>query len=281
MSFGKAESARCSRAGFVERTLTGINGALERSLFADRIARQPGWLQALDPRLKVLSMLALLIATSLSHSLGVLAALYIGTLALAAASKIPMNFFLRRVWLAVLVFTGVVALPALFLTPGPAVLHLPLGLAITQTGLTSAAFLLLRVGTSVSLAALLVLTTPWNSVLKALGVLQIPDVIVLVFGMTYRYIHLLLHLSSDMFLSRKSRLIRPLPGVEQRKLAAATAGVLLGKSLQMSSEVYMAMESRGYRGYPRTLHAFRLARRDWIAAGMALAIAAAAIWLGR
>ncbi len=178
-------------------------------------------------------------------------------------------------------FTGVITLPALFLTPGPAALALPLGLTVTQTGLTSAAFLLLRVGASVSLAALLVLSTPWNSVLKALGVLRIPDVIVLILGMTYRYIHLLLHLTSDMFLSRQSRLIRPLPSAEQRKLAAATAGVLLGKSLQISGEVYLAMESRGYRGYPRTLDTFRFRRRDWAAAAVVVVVATAAVWLGR
>ncbi len=269
------------REGFVEHTLTGINSALEQSLFAERIARQRGLLQSLDPHLKVLAALALLIAVSLSHSLGVLAALYLCALGLAAASKIPVGFFIRRVWLAVLVFTGVIALPALFLTPGPAWFRLPPELIVTQTGAMSAAFLLLRVGTSVSLAALLVLTTPWNSVLKALGVLRIPGVIVLMFGMTYRYIHLLLHLTNDMFLSRKSRLIRPMSGAEQRKLAGATAGVLLGKSLQISSEVYLAMESRGYRGYPRTLDTFRFTRRDWIAAGLVLVTAAAAIWLGR
>ncbi len=275
------ETGKRRREGFVERSLTGVNEALERSLFADRIARQRGLLQTLDPRLKLVATLALLVAVSLSRNPGVLAALYLSTLALAAASKIPLEYFVRRAWLAVLLFTGMIALPALFLTPGPAWLHLPLGLTLTQTGATSALFLLLRVGASVSLAALLVLTTPWNSVLKALGVLGLPGVVVLVFGMTYRYIHLLLHLTSDMFLSRKSRLIRPPAGAEQRRLAAAMAGVLLGKSLQISSEVYLAMESRGYRGYPRTLDTFHFTRRDWIAAGIVLAVAAAAVWLGR
>ncbi len=280
MSLPAAQTGRRRRAGFVERTLTGINDTLEQSLFAERIARRHGLLQSLDPRLKALATLALLLSISLSHNLAVIAALYLVTLALAAASQVPLGFFIRRVWLAVLVFTGVIALPALFLTPGPIAAQLPLGLAITQTGLTTAAFLLLRVCASVSLAALLVLTTPWNGVLKALGVLRIPDVIVLILGMTYRYIHLLLHLTHDMFLSRQSRLIRPLQSAEQRRLAAATAGVLLGKSLQISSEVYLAMESRGYRGYPRTLDTFRFRRRDWIATAVAALVTAAAIWLG-
>ena len=184
----------------------------------------------------------MLLAVGLSRNLLVILALYFLALALAFFSKIPLAFFVKRVWLFIPFFTGVIALPALFITPGPVLAHLPLGLVITQTGLTTALFLLLRVGTSVSLAVLLVLTTPWNSVLKALGVLRVPAVIILILGMTYRYIHLLLHLTNDMFLSRKSRLLRRMNGPEERRLIAATSGTLLNKSLQVSSEVYLAMQ---------------------------------------
>ena len=146
-----------------------INHTMEQSLFAETTARQPGWLQQLDPRLKILSMLLVLLAVSLSRNLLVILVLYFLVLGLAFFSKIPLGFFVKRVWLLIPFFTGVVALPALFITPGSILVHLPLGLVITRTGLTTALFLLLRVGTSVSVAVLLVLTTPWNSVLKASG----------------------------------------------------------------------------------------------------------------
>ena len=270
-----------SRSSFVERTLVDINHTLEQSVFAERIARGPGLLQELDPRLKILSTLLVLLAVSLSRSLLVILALYFLALVLAFFSKIPPGFFIKRVWLLIPFFTGLIALPALFITPGQMLARLPLGLVVTQTGLTTALFLLLRVGTSVSLAVLLVLTTPWNSVLKALGVLRVPAVIILMLGMTYRYIHLLLHLTNDMFLSRKSRLLRRLKGPEERRLIAATSGTLLNKSLQMSSEVYLAMQSRGFRNYPRTLDTFKLRKLDWLAGALVVVTAGAAIWLGR
>jgi cobalt/nickel transport system permease protein len=269
-----------SRSGFIERTLVDINNTLEQSIFAENIARQKGLLQALDPRLKVISMVMLLLAVSLSHQLAVIAALYCCALILAAVSSVPLGFFIRRVWVFIPFFTGVVALPALFITPGPILVNLPLGIVITRTGAMSALFLLLRVGTSVSFTVLFVLSTPWNSVLKALGVLRVPDVIVLVLGMTYRYIYLLLRTADEMFLSRKSRVLRRMSGAEERRLMAATAGTLLGKSLQLSSEVYLAMESRGYRGYPRTMDRFRMRWFDWVAILVVSFVAAAAIWLG-
>jgi cobalt ECF transporter T component CbiQ len=272
---------RTNRSGFIERTLVDINHTLEQSVFAERIARGPGLLQALDPRLKILSALLLLLAVSLSRSLLVILSLYFLALALAFFSRIPLGFFVKRVWLLIPFFTGLIALPALFITPGPVLARLPLGLVVTQTGLTTAVFLLLRVGTSVSLAVLLVLTTPWNSLLKALGVLRLPAVVILILGMTYRYIHLLLHLTNDMFLSRKSRLLRRMNGPEERLLIAATSGTLLNKSLQVSSEVFLAMQSRGFRSYPRTLDTFKMRTADWLAGSLVVVTAAAAIWLGK
>ncbi len=250
-------------------------------MFAEDISHRQGWLQSLDPRVKVLATVLLLIAVGLSKSLLVIVGLYLFTLILAWHSAIPLGFFVKRVWLFIPFFTGIVALPALFLTPGPALAQLPLGIVITRTGALTALFLLLRVSTSVSMAILLVLTTPWNTVLKALGVLRVPDVFVVVLGMTYRYIYLLLQTVDEMFLSRKSRVLGRLNGAEERRLMAHSAGALLGKSLQLSFEVYLAMQSRGFRGYPRTMETFRMRSFDWACCAAVFVVAAAAIWFGR
>ncbi len=267
--------------GVIERTLADITHTLEQSLFAEEIARRQGLLQSLDPRVKVVSIILLLIAVSLSRSLAVIVGLYLVTLMLAWLSSVPMGFFVKRVWLFMPFFTGIVAIPAFFITPGPPLAYLPLGLVITRTGAMTALFLLLRVSTSVSLAVLLVLTTPWNSVLKALGVLRVPDVFVLILGMTFRYIYLLLHTTNNMLLSRKSRIVGQLSGADERRLIAASAGTLLSKSLHVSGEVYLSMQSRGFRDYPRTMDTFKMRSQDWVWGAAMLLITALAIWLGR
>jgi len=274
-------SSRASRSSFIERTLTDIDRTLEQSLFAGRLARQPGLLQGLDARLKLFGLILLLAAASLTHSLALIPGLYVFILVLAGASHIPLPPFILRTWAAVLLFTGLVALPALFITPGPPLVQFFPGILISSTGLQSALFLVLRSGVSVSLASLVVLTTPWNTLLNALGVLRLPDVVVLVLGMTYRYLHLLLHSASDMFLSRKSRILRRLSAAEERALLSATSGALLAKSLQLSSDVYLAMQSRGFRGYPKTLDTFQFRRRDTFAAVLLFILTSAALWLGR
>ena len=158
-------------------------------------------------------------------------------LVLGLAFAILAVVFIRRVWLLLPLFTGVLLVPALFMTPGPPLLLLPLGLAITRTGLITGLFLLFRVSTSISLSLLLILTTPWNTVLHALSIMRVPDVFILTLGMTYRYIYLLLRIANDMFLSRESRVVGRLTAVEQRRIVAAAAATLLSRSLNMSSEV--------------------------------------------
>ena len=263
-----------------EQTLNGITETIERGLFAEEISSQPGLFQSLDPRVKVVSVLALLIGVSLSRSLLVIFTIYLLVLLLAWRSAISASYFIKRVWLALPFFTGLIILPALFITPGPALVSLPLGLTITQTGLTAALFLLLRVSTSVSLTLLLILTTPWNSVLSALNVLRVPDVFVLILGMTYRYIYLLLRTANEMFLSRKSRAVGRMNPAENRRMVAAISSTLLGKSLNLSSEVYLAMQSRGFRGSVVTLKPFRMRPQDWAWLALFLAIAFSAGWIG-
>lgn len=146
---------------------------------------------------------------------------------------------MKRVWLFVPIFTGIVVLPATLsiVTPGDVVLTLwhghPEGL--TEQGVTSASLVVCRVATSISLVVLVTLTTPWTRLLAALRSLGVPRMFVLIIGMAYRYIFLLL------------------------------------ASVQ---EMHDAMIARGYRGDAKVLSIFALKSRDYaFAAGLVLAAA--------
>ena len=269
------------RGNVLEHTLNAITETLERAVFAEEISTRHGLFQSLDARVKVISVFALLLSVSLSHNLMAIGSIYLLVLFLGWLSAIPAAVLIKRVWLALPFFTGMIVLPALFITPGPALAHLPLGVVITRTGVSTALFLLFRVSTSVSLTLLLVLTTPWNTVLSALSILRVPDVFILILGMTYRYIYLLLRVANDMFLSRKSRVVGRLSASDNQKMLGAISATLLSKSLNLSSEVYLAMQSRGFRGSIVTLKPFQMHSRDWIWSFIFLALTAIAIFFGR
>jgi cobalt/nickel transport system permease protein len=266
---------------FLERTTASFVDALEHAFYAEQTARAEGLMQRLDPRVKLVGILALIVPAAASRSFAVIAGLFAVAIVLAALSHVSFAVLLKRVWIAVLLFTGVIALPAPFVTPGRVVYHLPgFGWNVTAQGLASAGYLVLRVETAATLCVLLVLTTPWNHVLKALRVLRVPALLVTILGMTYRYLFLVLQSAHDMFESRRSRMIGELTGRERRRVAASSAGVLMSKTFDLSNDVYLAMQSRGYRGEVALLDDFRIGRLDWaMLAGFTL-VSIAAFWWG-
>ena len=270
------------RLSSVERTLAAIVRRTERAFYAEELARADGLLQRLDPRVKVCGLLLLLLDAALARNLLTILCVFAVALALALLSRVPMRTLATRAWLGAFLFTALIALPALFITPGRAVLRLPLlGWPLTGQGIQSALYLVARVEAAVTLSLLLVLCTPWTHVLKALSSLGVPVVFVVILGMTYRYVFLLLQTAREMFESRQSRAVGALDGPTGRRLAAASAGVLLARTLQLSGEVYLAMQSRGFRGEVYTLDDFRIRRRDWLALVAFVIAAAALFWLGR
>ena len=183
---------------------------------------------------------------------------------------------MTRVWLVILPFSAMLALPAAFLTPGA-----PLGWGITEQGLHTAAMLVMRAETAATLALILIFTTPWTHVLKALRLFRVPVVFVVILGMTCRYILLLLENAREMFESRKSRTVGALSRSEQRRVAILTTGALFSRTLQLSQEVYLAMQARGFRGEVFIMDDFRMAARDWIALLASGGMSAALVWAGR
>src|SRR5262249_46777740 len=181
------------RGAFIARSIACMIGVLEYTAAAEATASKPGLLQGLDPRVKVAGLLGLLVSSALSRRLSVVLGVFGVALILALLSRISWRALAKRGWAGALLFSGPVALPAGFLTPGRIIFRLPLfDWPVTSQGMTGAALLIARVVTAVTLTLLLILSTPWPRVLKALRALGAPVVLVVVLGMTYRYIFLLL-----------------------------------------------------------------------------------------
>jgi cobalt ECF transporter T component CbiQ len=276
---------RRRKGNFVDKTITGVARVMHQALFAEAAASEDGVLQRLDPRVKVVTSVGLLVAVALVRRWPVLVVAYGATLALAVASGLSLSFFIRRVWLFIPVFTGLVVLPATLnvITHGHIVA--PMGswfghrIGMTSQGLTSAALIVTRVATSISVVVLLTLTTPWTRLLAALRALLVPRIFILVLGMAYRYVFHLLVSVTEMYTARRSRQVGGDPnGRSARAFVAASAGALFGKSHSMSEEVHMAMVSRGFTGDVRTLSTSRPGALD--GAAVVIAAAAAALLIG-
>ncbi len=267
---------------FLDSTLQGFTTAMAKALVSEQTSARPGLLQSLDPRIRVVGVLLLVLAVVLCRNLVVIGSLFVIAILLAIASRVSLASLVKRVWLVILGFTGLIAIPALFITPGNPVFTVPvLHLPITAQGLRTAGLLVSRVETAVTLTTILVLCTPWSHILKSLRWLRLPAEVVTMVAMTHRYVFLLIETANQMFESRKSRTVGVWSSAEKRQMTARTAGVLLSKSIELSHEVYLAMLSRGFDGEVHILSDFRMEARDYFALSLFIVAATAAAWVGR
>jgi cobalt/nickel transport system permease protein len=226
-------------------------------------------------------------AVSIRHWL-ILLVLNMWVLGLAYLSGIGMPTFMKRVWLVVPLFTGIIIFPSLFnfVRPGTPLLILvhfghqlqfgpwilPSYLAITSQGVWGALVFILRVGACVSLALLLTLTTRWSTLLKSFNMIFVPQVFITILEMTYRYIYVFLDSVNDIFLARKSRTVGRTSTKEQRHFVSGAIGALCGKAIILSEEVHAAMVSRGYTGKQCSLEKRSVRQLDWVWVGLVLVV---------
>jgi cobalt/nickel transport system permease protein len=269
--------------GWIEKTISGIAGAIEQAVFTEEHAHKAGWLQTLNPRAKLVMFLALVLAAGLSHSLLTLIALYLALLVVARLSKIPYDVFVKRVWLGIPFFAGIVIIPSIFFATDQRWFDITIGslhLGPSWATILTAAIFVARVGVSVSLAVLLILTTPWSDLMKSLRAFHVPQVFILLLTMTYRYIFLFLHTANGMFEARKSRTVGITSGNEQRSWVSSSITSLMQRSFKMSNDVYAAMAARGFKGDIYTYHDDHMHSADWLAAIGAIVLAVIVFLLG-
>jgi len=264
---------------FVERTIEGTARFLRDAILSEVIAKREGLLQSLDPRVRLVTILVLIVCISLMKSPVTIWAVYLFVLLLAVASSVSLLFFIKRVWLFIPLFSAVIIVPALFnvVTPGEPVwtmvhlarnydfgpYHIPEAIAITRQGLLTAATFIGRVAASVSLAVLLTLTTRWSDLLRALGILRVPQIFILILAMTYRYILLLVQVVQNIHIARKSRTLRYGSTRSEQRWVASRMGYLFKRTWLMSQDVHRAMLSRGFSGEVRALTVFKTRNYDY------------------
>jgi len=88
----KCSAVYHGKKGFVGKTIDGIFGFLEEAFVSESYSKRSGLLQGLDPRAKLVSILAVVFATSLIGDLKLLILVYALTLLFAYLSKIDVGF---------------------------------------------------------------------------------------------------------------------------------------------------------------------------------------------
>jgi cobalt/nickel transport system permease protein len=196
----------------------------------------------LDPRWKLLSLIAAAVAVATlrtPEAAGVALVLAVG---LVAFARLPWAWYLRRV--------GIVALFLAFF-----VVWMPDGLlpalALLEKGLAL-----------VSLMLVLIATAPPEVNLKAAHSLHVPGLLVQLVGMTHRYTYLLADEFGRLRQALRLRGFRNRADLHSYRTVGHVAGTLLVRGHERAERVGQAMRCRGFDGRYRLLNTFRTHPRD-------------------
>jgi len=215
----------------------------------------------LDPRVKILSVVALSVLIFASTWTGILLISVLLAAVVAAARVTPAK--LLGALRPVAVFMAVIFLVHLFFTEGRSILSLsPLPVSITQEGLVGGIYVTWQfAGLVLSAAVLTMTTTPSDLVggierlLRPLTRVGIPsqDLAVMI-AMALRFMPMLLEEYDRIRMAQMARGADFATGglVQRTRAVAALAVPLLLSAFRRADELALAMEARGYRRGPRT-----------------------------
>ncbi len=200
----------------------------------------PGFMQRLDARVKLLGVAALVALTVFVQSVVFQVAVLTFCCALTYLSKIPLRRLVSRS-LAIVVPAFIIVLPRAFLSA-----FSPLGFGFHQFP-DEWGFLLLftlRVAAASASLILLTSTTGFSCILSCLRWLRFPKMLLWVMAMTHRYLILLTSELYRLALGRESRVHKDLSVKSVWKEGGRMLGAFFMKSLERGERVQMAALSR-------------------------------------
>ncbi|OHD73177.1 MAG: hypothetical protein A2177_00395 [Spirochaetes bacterium RBG_13_68_11] len=214
------------RDAFIDKSIRAMLRLLSR--ISGRNAREEKR-ATVDARVKLLSLLVLIVLVSLSRGTQFVPLAASLLLALLASRHGEVIRDVLKVSLAATGFTILVLLPSAFWgnTVGAVRIVLKVFICTTATRLLSA-------------------TTEWNAMTRAMASVRVPNLLVFVLDVTVLYLWLLGRVSLALLHALRLRSV----GRNRRKTAALSgvAGILFLKSRGMAEDLYAAMECRGFAG---------------------------------
>lgn len=238
--------------------------------YVERFSSSVGLLQRIDPRVKLVCVVAFILSAVAVRTVTPLFVLLAVIVILCVLSRIPLKFFFLRTTIFIPIFAGVIALPLPFITPGAPLVQVGIGgliIGITGEGIFRAVQFTFRVWVCVASSILLVLTTRFSKLIQAMENFRFPGVLVTMTAVTYRFIFLFIGEAYRMVLAKESRTVTRQRWIENIRSLANLIATLFIRAHERGERVYLAMIARAYAGTVRSIGKMKYAQRDWIFAG--------------
>ncbi len=267
---------------FLERGMDHLAGVIRDGYAQWEFSSQNGLFQKIDARVKLLFLLFFILIVSLKRDALPEACIWFFVFVLTLLSRLNIPRVYKRILFFGFIFGFLIALPAAFnvITKGEIILpivklprnysfwiyHIPAGIGITREGIHAVAMLTLRVINSLSLSFLVLYTTPFQEIIRALKVLKVPDSFLIIITLCYKYIFIFSKTIEDMHLAKKNRIVRELRHTEAREWIAGRMAFIFRKAQLRCEEVFKAMVGRGFSDSIKFYGFRKMRMTDWYAA---------------
>jgi cobalt/nickel transport system permease protein len=265
---------------FVEKGINHLAGVIKKGYIHWELLSQKGFFQKIDPRIKIFFLIFFIVIVSLKRDFLPELYLSIFIFVLALISRLKIVAFCRRVLFFGFIFGFLTALPSALnlITRGEIILpiaklsrphdfwiyHVPTEIGITREGMLGVAMLTMRVINSLSVSFLVLYTTPFPEIVRALKVLKVPATFLIIITLCYKYIFLFSKTVEDMYLAKKGRMIREDSNKKAREWIAGRLAFIFRKTQLRCEEVLRAMVGRGFSDTIK-LYGFRkMKATDWV-----------------
>lgn len=274
----KRESGRV-RVSFVEKGINHLADVIKRGYIPSELLPKNGLFQKIDPRIKILFLIFFILVVSLRKDLPSELYVSIFIFALALLSRLKVVTFYRRIFLFGFIFGFLIALPSAFnfITEGEIILpvatfsrpydlwiyHVPATIGITKEGMFGVAMLTMRVINSLSLSFLVLYTTPFPDMVRALKILKVPDIFLIIISLCYKYIFIFSKTIEDMYLAKRARMLREDDNKKAREWIAGRLALIFRKTQFRCEEVFRAMVGRGFSDSIKLYDFGKMRAMDW------------------
>ena len=216
----------------------------------------------LDPRIRVSFTIAYAFVVALSYQFSVLVMALVISSVLILISQVTITKVIKRIiWVNALIFLLWLLLPFTF--KGEILMRIG-SLAIYRPGVMLAAQITLKSNPILLAFIALVATMPFSTLGHALFRLNIPEKIVLLLLMTYRYVFVIEQEYLRLIRATKIRGFQPGTNTNTYRTYSYVVGMLFVRAATRAERVHQAMLCRGFKGKFYSLHKFQIGSAGWM-----------------
>jgi cobalt/nickel transport system permease protein len=243
--------------------------------FLDPYRPRDSLIHRLDPRIKLIWAIGFILTNTLMPfgAWPAFILLFALILSIELISTLGVGYVLKRSALAIPFVLA--ALPLIFTVPGVTLLSFNIGpwlIHASYPGLDRFLSIAVKSWLSIQAAIVLAASTSFPDLLVAMRAIHVPQLLVSIFGLMWRYMFVLVDEAGRLLRARASRSgTSDLPGTKpggsiawRGRVAGGMAGSLFLRAFERSDRIYMAMVSRGYDGEVHSLPLPPVRTAQWV-----------------